>query len=469
MIAFVRSSLSRQFLLVSFPVLLAGMLVMGYLIGGEVEEKVVESMGGVSGLYVDSFVAPHVQALRDAQDLRALDRQALRDLLTQTQLGKRIVAFKVWRPDGHILYSADASQIGKSYPLGEGLTEALAGRVHSEISVLSAAENEHEVSKYTRLVETYIPIHATGLGNVIAVAEFYQTVDEVMHASANAQRESWLVVGATTAVMYLLLFILVRRGSQTIDQQRLELNEKVRQLTALNAQNDQLHDRVRRAAASTTALNEIYLRRISADLHDGPGQDLGFALMRFESATEAFSACPGGDAGTAFAAENLRPIQSAIASALADLRVICSGLQLPEIDRLALGEIAARAVRDFEDKTGAKVAISGGELDPIASLPIKIALYRLLQESLANGFRHAAGATQRVDLRLEGAALLVVIADNGPGFDPQAAIRAGHLGLVGMRERVEVLGGTFEVLSRPSQGTVIRVHLPLLVPETTYD
>ena len=465
MLSFVRSSLSRQFLLISFPVLLAGMLVMGYLIGDKVEEKVVESMGGVSGLYVDSFVAPHVQILLNSRDLRELDQKALRDLLTQTQLGKRIVSFKVWRTDGHILYSADASQIGKSFPLGEGLTDALAGRVHSEISVLSAAENAQEGNKYARLVETYVPIHAAGLGKIIAVAEFYQTVDEVMQASAAAQRETWLVVGTTTVVMYLLLFILVRRGSQTIDQQRLELSEKIRQLTTLNTQNAQLHDRVRRAAASTTALNEIYLRRISADLHDGPGQDLGFALMRFESVTEAFSSCPGGQAGTEFAAETLRPIQSAISSAMADLRVICTGLQLPEIDLLGIGDIAARAVRDFEGKTGVTVEFSGNDLDAMASLPIKIALYRLLQESLANGYRHAAGAMQRVDLRLEGTGLLVVVGDNGPGFDPHAAIRAGHLGLIGMRERVQVLGGTFEVLSRPSQGTVIRVHLPLLVPE----
>lgn len=469
MLAFVRSSLSRQFLLISFPVLLAGMLVIGYLIGNKVEKNVVESMGGVSGLYVDSFVAPHVQTLLTEQELNAVEQNALRNLLTQTQLGKRIVAFKVWRPDGRILYSADASQIGKSFPLGEGLTEALAGRVHSEISELSAAENALEVSKYTRLVETYIPIHAAGVGKVIAVAEFYQPVDEVMHASAAAQRESWLVVGLTTLMMFLLLFLLVRRGSQTIDQQRQQLNEKITQLTDLNTQNELLHDRVRRAAASTTALNETYLRRISADLHDGPGQDLGFALMRFETVTEAFSACPGGDAGSAFAAETLRPIQSAIASALADLRVICTDLQLPEIDQLTLGEIAARAVRDFESKTGVNVAIQAGDLGSTASLPVKIALYRLLQESLANGFRHAAGAGQRVELRLEASRLEVVIGDNGPGFDPQAAIHEGHLGLVGMRERVEVLGGTFGVLSRPTQGTVIRVSLPLLVPEMKYE
>jgi signal transduction histidine kinase len=469
LIAFVRASLSRQFLFISFPVLLAGMLVMGYLIGNKVEENVVESMGGVSGLYVDSFVAPHVQTLLTEPELNEVEQKALRNLLTQTQLGKRIVAFKVWRPDGRILYSADALQIGKSFPLGEGLTEALAGRVHSEISELSAAENALEVSKYTRLVETYIPIHAAGLGKVIAAAEFYQTVDEVMHAAGEAQRESWMVVGMTTLVMYLALFLLVRRGSQTIDQQRQELNEKISQLTALNAQNDLLHDRVRRAAASTTALNETYLRRISADLHDGPGQDLGFALMRFETITEAFSACPGGESGPAFAAEALRPIHSAIASALADLRVICTGLQLPEIDQLSLGEIAARAVRDFESKTGVQVAVQAGDFGGIASLPVKIALYRLLQESLANGFRHAAGAGQRVELKLDDRGLEVVISDNGPGFDPQAAIREGHLGLVGMRERVEVLGGTFDVLSRPMQGTEIRVNLPLLVPEMNYE
>jgi signal transduction histidine kinase len=469
LLAFVRASLSRQFLLISFPVLLAGMLVMGYLIGNKVEEHVVESMGGVSGLYVESFVAPHVQNLLTELELQEDEQKALRNLLTQTQLGKRIVAFKVWRPDGRILYSADANQIGKSFPVGEGMAEAVGGRVHSEISELSAAENALEVSKYKRLVETYIPIHATGLGKVIAVAEFYQTVDEVMRASATAQRESWLVVGMTSLVMYLVLFLLVRQGSQTIDQQRQQLNEKVAQLTALNAQNELLHDRVRRAAASTTALNENYLSRISADLHDGPGQDLGFALMRFETITEAFWACPGGESGPAFAAQTLRPIQSAIASALADLRQICTGLQLPEIDQLTLSEIAARAVRDFESKAGVQVAMQAGDLGSMASLPVKIALYRLLQESLANGFRHAAGAGQRVELKLGDHGMEVVISDNGPGFDPQAAIREGHLGLLGMRERVEVLGGTFDVQSRPMQGTVIRVTLPLLVPEMNYE
>ena len=467
--AFARLSLSRQFLLISFPVLLAGMLVIGYFIGRQVEESVVHRMGGVTGLYVDSFVAPHVQSLVTAEDLHELDRAALNALLTQTALGKRIVSFKIWRPDGRILYSADASLIGKSFPIGEGLTEALAGRVHSEISELSKAENISEIDKWPRLIETYTPVHALGVGTVIAVAEFYQKVDEVMIESAAAQRHSWLVVAATTAVMYLLLFLLVRRGSQTIEQQRLALSDHVSKLTALNAQNEQLHNRVRRAAANTTALNEAFLRRISADLHDGPGQDLGFALMRFESISDSFAGLPGAQERRQSALEALRPIQAAIGSALADLRAICDGLQLPEMDSLTLNEIAARAVRDFEGKTGAKILLAAGDITGATSLPVKIALYRLLQESLANGFRHAPGVEQQVDIKQAEGRLLVVIRDKGPGFDPNATVGQGHLGLIGMRERVVLLGGSFEILSRPAQGTVIRVNLPLVVPEMSYD
>jgi signal transduction histidine kinase len=469
MITFVRSSLSRQFLLISFPVLLAGMMVIGSLIGNQVEESVVHRMGGVTGLYVDSFVAPHVQSLVGASDLREADRAALNALLTKTALGKRIVAFKIWRPDGRVLYSTDASLMGRSFPIEEGLSEALAGRVQSEVSQLSAAENVAEAGKWPRLVETYTPIHAVGLGTVIAVAEFYQPVDEVMREAGAARRQSWLVVAPTTAVMYLLLFILVRRGSQTIDLQRRELNDKVAQLTGLNVQNGQLHDRVRRAAASTAALNENFLRRISADLHDGPGQDLGFALMRFESISDFCVNCPSGEEGRELAAAALRPINSAIKSALADLRSISAGLQLPDIEQLTINEIAARAVRDYESKTSSKVAIVVAKINTAASLPVRIALYRLLQESLANGFRHAAGAGQRVEIKNENSRLLVEISDSGPGFDRRAASKDGHLGLAGMRERVEVLGGSFDLQCKPGAGTVIRVNLPLMVPEMEYE
>jgi signal transduction histidine kinase len=89
----------------------------------------------------------------------------------------------------------------------------------------------------------------------------------------------------------------------------------------------------------------------------------------------------------------------------------------------------------------------------------------LLQESLANGFRHASGVSQRVEIIGRDGQLVVEVADAGKGFDPQAVSADGHLGLAGMRERVEILGGTFDVESAPGAGTVIRARLPLAVPE----
>ena len=463
-----RYSLSRQFLLISFPVLLTGMVAMGYLTGKQVEEIVLHRIGAETGHYVDSFVAPHVESLLYADLLTDADRAALDALMNTTSLGKTIVAFKIWRSDGRILYSTDASLIDHAFSIGEGLTKALGGRVHVEMSDLSAAENVSEIKKWPRLVETYMPIRARGAGRVIAVAEFYQPVDEVTQESALARQRNWLVVAPTTAVMYLLLFLLVRRGSQTIELQRRELNEKVAQLT-LSAQNERLHNQVRRAAASTTALNETFLRRISVDLHDGPGQDLGFVLIRFESITDLCTKCLGGPNGRLGVAAALQPIHSAVTSALADLRSISANLRLPELEDLTLVQIATRAVRDYEGKTSVRVALVAADSVSAASLAVKIAMYRLLQESLANGYRHALGVGQRVEINEEDGSLLVMISDDGPGFDPHAAVKEGRLGLDGMRERVEVLGGHFDLQSKPGLGTVIRVKLPLVVPITDHE
>src|SRR6185369_16293683 len=150
------------------------------------------------------------------------------------------------------------------------------------------------------------------LGKIIAVAEFYQSPVEVDREAGAAQRRSWLVVASTMLGMYLLLFLVVRRGSRTIDRHENDLAEKVIQLTELNAQNAVLHQRVRRAAGRATSLNENFLQRLSADIHDGPAQDLGFALMRLTSLDDAGGAS---GPGQAWLGENLAPVRAAVQAA----------------------------------------------------------------------------------------------------------------------------------------------------------
>ena len=96
--------------------------------------------------------------------------------------------------------------------------------------------------------------------------------------------------------------------------------------------------------------------------------------------------------------------------------------------------------------------------EPEVPLSTKETLYRLIQEALHNTVKHANAGQVDLSLAQRGHSLIVEIRDNGQGFDPQAEY-PGHGGLQPMRERVEQLGGVFEIESRPGHGTSIRVEI----------
>jgi signal transduction histidine kinase len=91
---------------------------------------------------------------------------------------------------------------------------------------------------------------------------------------------------------------------------------------------------------------------------------------------------------------------------------------------------------------------------------VETAFYRIVQESLTNVARHAGASRVDVTLRRSGSSAVLLVEDDGSGFDPEAATSAS-LGLVGMRERVGLLGGRFSIESTPGQGTTVGVEVPL--------
>ncbi len=470
MLAFRRLSLSRQYLVASLPILLGGMVVIGLWVTREIEDGVVHRLGAVTSLYVDSLVAPHLQMLLASDSLEDTHRLALDGLLTDTPLGQKIVAFNIWRSDGRVMYSTVAGVTGRTYPLGAGLATALRGDVYSKISLPSELEHGPVgTTRNDRLIETYTPVHAGAHGKVIGAAEFYQTTDELERETTAAKWRSWMVVAATMGMMYVLLFGLVRRGSEMIARQRRELHERVSELSTLLEHNAKLDIRVRGSAARATAINERFMRRLSADLHDGPGQDLGFALMRLETVANRYRQAASESGVPGALDDDFKAIRTGLEAALADLRAISAGLTLPEIDGLSTTEIAARAIRDYEYKSGAKVALSATGSARDVSLSVNITLYRLLQEALANGFRHANAMDQAVRLVLSDRELTVEVSDAGPGFDVDDVAVAGRIGLAGMRERIQALGGSFRLRSSPGHGTTITAILPTSVPGADHD
>ena len=301
---------------------------------------------------------------------------------------------------------------------------------------------------------------------MIAVAEFYQTVDALNHEIAAAQRRSWLVVLGATLLIYLLLAGFVQRASDTIEGQQSMLNDQISRLTELLAQNKELHDRVRRAAGSVATLNERFLRRIGSELHDGPAQDLGLVLLKLDALigrSEKSQAAPE-------LLQELTNIQSSLQNAQREVRAISTGLSLPQLAELSLHRTVIRAVRAHERRTGSRVTLDVAPLPEQASLPVKITTYRVIQESLNNSYRHAAGANLQIHAFMDGELLALEISDEGPGFVPQPATGFnGHLGLAGMRERVESLGGRFSVKSEPGKGTQVSARLPLQAEEGDHE
>jgi len=459
--AFTKLNLARQFLLASFLVLLVGMLVIGNFVSNKIRVGVLNETAMVTALYVDSFISPHLQDLNAEGLIDEIHKVELNRLIQNSSLKEQIVSFKVWSTEGRIIYSPNTDLIGRYFGLDAQFENALSGQVISEISILNEAEHVYESQYWDRLIETYAPIRADNDGEVIAISEFYQLPDNLDSQIDTAQTQSWLVVGISTFLMYVLLTSIVGRASNTILVQQEDLNQKVNQLTEMLSQNTALHNRVRKAAARTTALNEQFLRRTSADLHDGPIQDLALSLLRIEEVSELYQDSsiqnPEGD----LIVEALKLTQATLASSLKEFRSILSGARLPDLEIPSPAEVAKRAIRDYRRKTKKNVEFFIDDVPNEAPLPVKIALYRVIQEALLNGFHHSNGASQSVRLLHNNGDLQLEVYDNGKGFDPKAIEEESHLGLAGMRERIEMLGGSFIVESAPGEGTSIQVVIPI--------
>lgn len=452
-----RLTLFQRFMLLSLVILIVGAYIIGSYVASEIKNGVIQRTSALTALYVDSFISPHLQELGQQAVISPDHLDHLDQLLTTSSLGQKIVSFKIWNPRGEVIYASDRRLMGRLFPIGTGLGKALAGGIHTSISNLGGEENLYERERWGRLLETYAPIRADASGAIIGVSEFYQDPGELMAEVNSSQRKGWLIVGSATAVMYLLLVGMVRGASNTIRGQH-------QRLAALAEQNAALADRVRRAAAQKSETDERLLMRVAQDLHDGPAQDVSLALLRLDSLKQGMEAA--GAKANPETEEDFQLVRAALQSALREVRQISSGLRLPELEGLSLAEVVARAVAEHREKTGNAVSLHIGPLLPAAALPIKIALYRVTQEALNNAYLHAGVDEQEVRLTWEEGHLHLAVRDEGVGFEGSSGQRQpgkerSPLGLRGMRERLELLGGKLEVESRKGAGTTVRATIPL--------
>jgi signal transduction histidine kinase len=184
-------------------------------------------------------------------------------------------------------------------------------------------------------------------------------------------------------------------------------------------------------------------RRIGRELHDEIGSQLTGALLALEI--------------TARRPEYLAEARKAVVQALEEVRLLSRELRPAVLDDLGLVKALERYLNEYQTRTGLRVE---AELEaPQLRESQQIAIFRVVQEALTNTARHASAQQVYVGISAWDKRLRGLIADDGQGFDPQ--FTPSSVGLVGMRERVELLGGSLSVDSAPGKGTRISFVIPL--------
>jgi signal transduction histidine kinase len=445
-------SLTKQFLLIGGIVATTAMVLVGGFVSSLIEDAVTRNSAATTALYVDSVIAPLLPDMQTTQVLDDAATRALDETLGQGALGERLLSFRLWRADGTVLYSNEKDVVGKRFDPSEDLKTAFAGTMVAQFEPFDADDKETDRTAGVPLLKIYNPVLQPWSGQVVAVSEFHEIANDFQRSLSRARFHAWLAVAAFTASFFIVLSAIVLRGSRTIESQRSALGQRIHELSALLSQNETLRGRLQRASQRATALNESHLRRIGADLHDGPAQLVAFASLRLDS-----NALINPEISLAAREREITAIRASLDEAMDEIRTICSGLVLPQIEAASLPEILERSVQAHKQRTGSDVDLSISTPPDRLSPSAKICIYRFVQEALNNAYRHGGGVGQRVTQTMEGDRIMIEVADSGPGFDP-GDVQPTSLGLAGLRERIESLGGTFDVSSSPP-GTVVRMSL----------
>jgi len=262
-----------------------------------------------------------------------------------------------------------------------------------------------------------------------------------------------------------ILYVEARETRREISERDSELLQIFCDTVGFALQNSRLYHEVLVKGRSLNHLmsrvnsaHEEERRRIARDLHDVVAQALLKIIYSSTFALDFINQDP------ALAVDEIEEIRGKARESLAELRNIIGNLRPSSLEILGLQETLRRYTERFEEQSG---IITNANLEEIFGLnpQAELAIFRIFQEALANVQKHAQARELTIDSSRNGGELVLVIRDNGVGFDPskieQHQSTGERLGLLAMRERAELLGGKMEIDSRQGDGTTIIIRLPV--------
>ena len=374
------------------------------------------------------IVEPALDSSLLERDPRAID--AVDRIVNERVLSDRVVRVKLWDGDGRVVYSDESRLIGSRFPLEASKLQALRdGTARAERADLSGPENRFEQGQGD-LYEVYVPVRTPD--GTLLLFETYQRRDAVEATG----RRIWLPFAVLLLASLVLLWLVQVPLAWRLGR-RLQRTTEEREALLVHAVEASADER----------------RRIAADLHDGPVQDLAGISYSLSAAAEA-EASPATRATLRDAAAATRDAMRSLRSLLVEIHppnLRASGLE-PALGDL-LARLEARGVAtELEIDEGARLTADDERL-----------VYRAAAEALRNVERHAGPTSVGVALRTEDGVTRLVVHDDGAGFSPEERERRradGHVGLSLLEELAARAGADVEVRSAPGAGTTFTLELP---------
>jgi signal transduction histidine kinase len=241
---------------------------------------------------------------------------------------------------------------------------------------------------------------------------------------------------------------------QQVEARSSELSRALREL-------QEKEQRVRELSARAVSMQEAERRAIARELHDSAGQALTAIRIHLQLIEDLVARAKAGDATVVDKAQDLAArTATMVDETLEEIRRAVNTLGPAVLDDVGLEEAVRRACDDLADALAIEVEcavrLRGVALPPA----IETTCYRIVQESLTNITRHAQASHVQVEVMVGDTDVRVWVRDDGRGFDPGEDRTRPSRGLVGMRERAELLGGRLDLDSAPSKGTSVTVVLP---------
>ncbi|WP_308636657.1 sensor histidine kinase [Paenibacillus silvisoli] len=201
-------------------------------------------------------------------------------------------------------------------------------------------------------------------------------------------------------------------------------------------------------------------KRIAREIHDGPAQSLANIVLRTEIAERMLV-----KQEFQIVQEELIDLKSQVRSGIEEIRKIIFNLRPMALDDLGLVPTLRKYIQDYEEKSKIRTMFETVGKEIRLPSAMEAGIYRLVQEAFSNAFKHADPSFVILEITYQAQMVKIVVKDNGVGFhvdQMESRVKnSTHFGLIGMRERVELLEGRMEIESTVGQGTKVTIHIPI--------